>query len=172
MLAFDGPLWVGRDSADANPNHRIDGSVDNVTVYQRALSQSEMLALIGATGIAGSAPVVTVSPTNVNASVGQTAQFSVGVSGTASLSYQWQGRTLNGSGAFTNLVDGGNRWGSGTGSLSLTNVALTDALDVRVVVANVYGSATSTVAQLTVGAAWCWWRGSRLVRPTGWGRSA
>lgn len=77
---------------------------------------------------------MTVSP-------GGTATFTVSVSGTAPLTYQW-------------FFEGTNVLASATNeSLTLTNVQAADAGGYTVVVTNVAGSATSVVATLTVGVA-------------------
>jgi hypothetical protein len=68
---------------------------------------------------------------------GQSAAFSVTASGTAPLNYQW---SIND----TNISRGTNA------SLTLTNIQTTNAGSYTVVVTNIAGSATSSVATLTV----------------------
>lgn len=87
-------------------------------------------------------PAITSQPTNQTVTAGATATFNVSATGTPPLAYQWR---LTG----TNLV------GVTTPSLSLPNVAPSQAGAYSVTVSNVAGQATSSVAQLTV-----------LVRPS------
>ncbi|MCX6874715.1 MAG: immunoglobulin domain-containing protein [Verrucomicrobia bacterium] len=81
-----------------------------------------------------------VSRTNV---IGTTATFIVTATGTPPLSYQWR---RNGA----NLSNDGNISGTGTATLALANVQPADASDYSVVVADAYGSVTSTSATLAV----------------------
>jgi lysophospholipase L1-like esterase len=94
-------------------------------------------------------PLIGIGPTWVPSPVyaGQTASALVTVGGTAPLSYQWKAG-LNGN--YTNLTDGGNISGSTNATLMIASTQFTNALDYIVVVTNLYGSATSSVATLTV----------------------
>ena len=83
-------------------------------------------------------PSITTQPSNQTVAVGQTASFSVGATGTAPLSYQWQRNSSNISGATI---------------ASYTTPAVTvtdDGATFRCVVTNAYGSVTSNAATLTV----------------------
>jgi len=88
-------------------------------------------------------PIITQSPQSATNCVGNTAEFTVGVSGAGTLVYQWQqnGSTLGESGHFS---------GTGTTNLTITPVASGDAANYRCVVSNDGGSITSAVASLTV----------------------
>jgi alpha-mannosidase len=86
-------------------------------------------------------PFINVHPTNQNVTVGQTASFSVTAAGTAPLSYQWQ--RLSGT------------WGNISGATSAIYTTPATALSdngaqFRCVVSNLYGTATSFEATLTV----------------------
>jgi len=76
-------------------------------------------------------------PQNVTNFVGQNASFSVGVSGTAPISYQWR-------------LNGNSIAGATNSSLTLTNVQLSDAGQYSVQATNVAGSDTSSNARLVV----------------------
>lgn len=76
-------------------------------------------------------------PANLTNAVGSTAQFSVTAAGTAPLAYQWR---LNGA----PLLSATNS------TLSLTNVQPAQAGDYTVVITNVAGTVTSSIAALTV----------------------
>jgi hypothetical protein len=93
-------------------------------------------------------PSITTEPVSQSAIAGNTVSFSVGASGTAPLSYQWQAGS---GGAYTNLVNGGNVSGSSSNVLTLTGVTTNWALNYVVIVGNDYGSVTSSpAATLTV----------------------
>ena len=83
------------------------------------------------------APTITSQPQSLTVTNGNSANFTVVVSGTAP-GYQWRFNLTN------NLV------GATSASLVLTNVQATNAGDYTVVVTNAAGSVTSVVAHLTV----------------------
>jgi pectate lyase len=85
-----------------------------------------------------SPPAIQTDTQDQTAFVGQNATFNVLASGTAPLSYQWYYNTNTVLPNATSSI------------LTLTNVQLTNAGGYSVVVTNVYGSVTSSVAQLTV----------------------
>ncbi|HEY1662150.1 MAG TPA: immunoglobulin domain-containing protein [Verrucomicrobiae bacterium] len=88
-------------------------------------------------------PSFTAQPTNLTILSGDNAGFSATASGTAPLSYQWQ---KNG----TNLANGGNLSGATTNVLTLTAVTTANAGNYTLIAANLYGTATSSVAALGV----------------------
>ena len=125
-----------------NLDNGFYGRIDETSVYSRALTAAEILAIDEAASAgkcppAPTAPVINLQPTNQTVNVGSTASISVSASGTPPLSYQW---SLNG----TNLPNGTNA------SLPLTNVQLSQAGSFAVVVTNLYGAITSSNATLTV----------------------
>lgn len=95
------------------------------------------------------APSITQEPGNRNAGVGGTAVFSVNVTGTEPISYQWRKGTTN--------ISAGNLT-STTASLTLSNVQLADAGDYNVVVSNSAGTVTSQNATLTVLTGFAGWQ--------------
>ena len=89
---------------------------------------------------AATKPTIATKPTNATVTVGQTATFIVGATGTAPLSYQW---TKNGSDV-------------GTNSATYTTAATTlmdNGAQIQVTVSNSAGSTPSNVVTLTVNAA-------------------
>ena len=88
-------------------------------------------------------PGITTQPAAQSVALGSNANFSVTASGTPPLGYQWRS---NG----TNLVDGSQVSGSTSPALLLLSVQATNAGGYSVVVTNVVGAVTSTVASLTV----------------------
>jgi len=140
-------FYVNTGSGAATIGARMDaateffnGIVDEVGVYNRALSDAEILALYNA-GAAGKCvtptpPVILTQPTNQVVTVSDDATFTVCAVG-YSLSYQWQ---FNG----TNLP------GATTASLAFTNVQLADGGVYAVAVSNAAGGVVSSNATLTV----------------------
>jgi hypothetical protein len=119
----------------------FDGLIDEVSLYSRGLSQAEIQAIYAA-GSAGKCaavvpPAISTQPTDQTVSVGGSATFRVGASGTAPLSYQWR-------------FNGGALLGQTGTSLLLTNVQLDQAGNYSVVVTNQAGTAVSSNAVLTV----------------------
>ncbi len=85
------------------------------------------------------------------AALGSAANNSVAAYGTLPLSYQWQ-FSANGSN-WKNLADNSRISGSQGSALTINPAQATDAGDYQVVVANSYGSVTSSVAPLVVAGA-------------------
>ena len=92
--------------------------------------------------VVGVAPGVT-APASLTTNATGTAVFSVTGSGTGPLSYQWCKGVAP-------LSDGGKISGSTTAALTLTSVLAADAGSYSVLVTNLFGSVTSSVATLTV----------------------
>jgi hypothetical protein len=132
------PLTIGQSEGLGY----LNGRLDEISVYQRALAGSEIAAIYNA-GSAGKCPppptppFVITQPTNQTVIVGQTASFSVGAGGTAPLSYQWKFGT-------SNLLNATNA------TLTLASVQLTNAGSYSVAIASLYGTTNSASASLTV----------------------
>lgn len=88
-------------------------------------------------------PAITSQPTSQTLVQGSTATFNAAAAGSAPLSYRW---FFNGA----PLTDGGQFSGSGTPSMSISNVQSTNAGSYALVVTNPVGTATSAAAVLTV----------------------
>jgi hypothetical protein len=88
---------------------------------------------------AATAPTITQQPVNATATTGTSATFSVVVSGTTPISYQWR-------------KDGATISGATSASYTITSVQATDAGSYTVVATNTAGSITSSGATLTVSA--------------------
>ena len=133
------PVRIGGD-APAGPYY-FNGMVDEISLYNRALSSNEIAAIYNA-GTSGKcytpvAPTITTQPTNQTVVLGGNATFSVAASGTAPVSYQWQ---FGG----TNILNATNV------SLTLTSVQLSQAGNYSVTVSNIVGLTNSIAATLTV----------------------
>jgi WD40 repeat protein len=92
--------------------------------------------------VAATAPKITTQPSPVSVYTGVTASFMVVATG-GQLAYNWRRWG-------TNIFDEGNVSGSTSSTLILTNVSLANSADFDVVVTNVNGAITSSVASLTV----------------------
>lgn len=146
-------------SADLFGGRRLTGKLDEVGIYNRALSAAEIQAIYVA-GSAGKCPItmpptIFAQPTNQMVVAGGSASFSVLAGGTLPLSYQWR---FNGV-SLTNATNA---------ALTLTNVGTNHAGIYSVWVSNLYGLAISSNAVLTVappppcnpppGGLVSWWR--------------
>src|SRR5437016_3262555 len=110
------------------------GLVDELLLYSRALSPTEVQALAQAAAIP---PIVDSQPANQTVWLGDTALFTVSASGTAPLIYQWRFNGINISGATTS-------------SLLLTNLQLAQSGSYSAQITNSIGSTNSSSAVLTV----------------------
>jgi hypothetical protein len=88
-------------------------------------------------------PLITQQPESVLSCPGGSPTFEIAAGGAPLLGFRWRKNE-------TNLVDVGNVTGSATATLTLLNVTPLDTANYDVVVTNAYGSATSSVATLTV----------------------
>jgi uncharacterized repeat protein (TIGR01451 family) len=105
------------------------GSIDEVVIYNRPLSASEILAAYnsGAGGKCpgGQPPTITFSVTNHTVSLGSTVLFQASASGTAPFSYQWMldGVPISGGTGSTLLVSNVQPSHSGLYSVTVGNAA-------------------------------------------------
>jgi hypothetical protein len=137
-----GDLYLGLRPAGQGAGFRFQGSMDEVSLYDRALSAAEVQAIFQAGGAGKctgpSAPVIVAQPTNQTVAAGADATLALTALGTAPLSYQW---LFHG----TNLVFATNS------VLVITNAQSSNAGPYYAIVTNLYGTATSVVATLTIG---------------------
>jgi PKD repeat protein len=133
----DYPLYFG-SSGLAIWDRKFSGILDEVSLYNRALSSND-IASIYAAGAAGKCkvPVITSQPQSQAVLPGWDANFTVSAAGSPPLAYQW--RHFG-----TNIAIATDSF------LYLTNVQTVDAGNYDVVITNFAGSATSSVAVLTV----------------------
>lgn len=150
LIATFDPTAVQGDLSSTSPlrigNHPTPGVkafyhgvIDEVSLYNRALSSNEIAAIYnaGGAGKCPAPPTILVQPTNQTVAVGGTATFRVSASGTPPLFYQW---SFNGT-----YIPGATN-----ASLTLTNVQPAQAGRYAVWVAISYGSIISSNAVLTV----------------------
>ncbi|MGA2245972.1 MAG: DUF2341 domain-containing protein [Verrucomicrobiota bacterium] len=135
LLASTTPLSIGARQSGNNGNTNYDlqfyGSIDDVAVYNKALSASQVLGHYGQSGIA---PIITGLQPSSNWTTNQGANVivSVSVEGTTPLTYQW-------------LDTLGNPipWATAA-TITLTNVQPSAAGTYTVNVSNPYGGPVST----------------------------
>jgi hypothetical protein len=115
-----------------------NGVLDDVRIYNRALSSNEVAQLYLYTNQALiQAPIITTQPTNVTVNVGDSASFSVTASGVDSLNYQW-------------FKDGTVIANATNATLTLANVQPPRIGNYTVAITNLGGTTTSTVASLSI----------------------
>lgn len=140
------PQW----GDDNYPNYgMLKGSIDDLRLYNRVLSASEIQTLAGGvaatspggtTGTGNNAPVITSQPQAQSVYVGQNATFTVTATGDPTLHYQW---TFNGSNV-----------GTDSPSYTRSNCQLSDTgQSAQVTVSNGVGNQASSAATLTVSTA-------------------
>lgn len=143
--SFAGTTLIGGDSLDNDTGARsFSGTIDDVSVFNRALSRSEILALYAAGSGAASFPVsILVQPESVMLYQGQTAAFTVVAGGPEPLSYQWQFGGVH-------LSDNARISGANTPRLTVRNITAADGGEYTVRVSSGANSASSVPAYLTV----------------------
>jgi hypothetical protein len=148
---------------DENANSYIPGQTSNTLVVPN-ITTSDTYYLTASNNIEGTGyltnsvqvsvtvydgmPHVTSDVTNpFYALPGQTAKNAAMVYGALPLAYQWQFYSATG---WANLADNGRISGSLTSALTIGNVQGTDPGNYQLVITNIYGATTSSVATLIV----------------------
>ena len=131
------PLYFGT-SGQGSWDHKLNGMLDEVSLYNRALASSEVAAIYAA-GAAGKCRVaaVTVRPQNQTASAGSSVSFAANALGPVR-SYQWVFNQ-------TNVLAGATN-----SALSLTNLKLSQSGDYSVIASNLAGVVLSDSVSLQV----------------------
>jgi hypothetical protein len=112
----------------------FNGAIDDVRIYNRALSSNEVAQLFAIETVS---PKITAQPTNVTVNIGDTVSFSVSATGIAPLNYQW-------------LKDGIFLPNATNSTLTFTNVQPPLIGDYMVAVSDTNGSVTSSSASLSI----------------------
>ncbi len=147
-MAWNGPEYLGTDPGGANGTRNFNGLLDEVGIFNKALTADQVLGLYGAgLNVAAIAPQITAQPLPQTVAATTTAHFTVAALGTAPLAYQWQFQS-GGAGAYVNLSDVGNISGSTTPALAVANTSGADVGNYRVAVTNIMGAVTSSPAAL------------------------
>lgn len=146
-----GTTWLGGDP-NGGVNSIFTGSIGEVAVFGSALSDGQVLNLYFTALGGGVAPAISQQPvaisglSAVSTFVGQTVTLSAYGLGYPVPGYQWQGGTGD---VFHNLVNDSHLSGANSSTLTI-KTTLADALNYQLVLTNVYGSATSSVATLSL----------------------
>ena len=138
-----GTNYIGTDPYSL-PNRNFDGSIADVAIFNTNLSSNQLNSIFTAAFVNPTGPpYIFGQPSPATVYEGSTANFTVTASSVAPMGYNWRR-------GGTNLVDQGNISGSTNATLNIANVQRADATNYAVVVANSYGSVTSSVVALTV----------------------
>ena len=133
------PLSIGSEGDGAGVH--FQGIIDEVSLYNRALSAAEIEAIYLAdqAGKCREArpPTILTQPRNLAAVVGGSATMSVAAIGSAPLGYQW-------------FFEGAALSGATGADLQMVNLQFNQSGAYQVVVSNVVGAVTSEVATVTV----------------------
>jgi hypothetical protein len=144
MQTFAGPSEIGNDAYDSTGGTRtFEGLIDEVTVFNQALSASQIAALY----TAGSGALVPITiaeqPQGTAAYASNSVQFTVDASGSGPIYYQWELNGINIAGATTSV-------------LNITNVQSINAGTYTVVISNsISTNVTDGTATLAVGEVNC-----------------
>jgi hypothetical protein len=137
------PLFFGT-SGQSYWDHKFNGNLDEVSLYNRALSANEIAAIYTAGSAAKcKGPRMVSQPQSQTVLVGANTSFTVTATGQTPLSYRWRKND-------SDLSDGGNVYGASSPVLTLMNVQTYDAGNYLVVATNPSGAVTSAVATLVV----------------------
>ncbi len=131
------PLRFGGGATEGNGNYFFEGDVDEAAIYNKALSEDQILTHYVAGLPLATPPAITSQPSPQFGLLGATVKFSVGASGGQPLSYQWKFNEVN-------LSNGTNS------ILTLSNLTSANVGKYAVVVSNAGGSITSSNALLSI----------------------
>jgi hypothetical protein len=139
VQTFAGTTMIGLDVSGGEAARTFNGTIDEVAIFDRALTSSDINALYAA-GIGNILPLpvdITLQPTNQDLYWGERLQLNAAVSGATPITNQWYKGGIAIPGA-TNV------------SYLNPGVRPSDAGDYTLVSANVANSVTSSVAHVTV----------------------
>lgn len=146
--SFADTIYIGTDPQGSPGSHNFNGDIDEVAAFNRSLSGTELQNLyFAARGISGFPPRITRQPLSQELFPGATAHFVTTVDGSQPLTFQWQGRS---GGVYTNLTNAGNVSGANASLMAVGNVSAGNAGDYILVVTNVAGAVTSSVASVAI----------------------
>jgi hypothetical protein len=122
--------------------------VTNVVLKWIGGSATSRAVVFAVSGTAGAvAPLFTTQPLSFGTYEGSNVVFAATVAGTPPFGYRWQ---FESNGAFADLEDNSRFSGATTTNLAIAGITLQNAGRYRLVTSNSVGSATSTVATVTV----------------------
>jgi len=121
----------------------VQATDTNTTLQFGSANPPNGFGLDDVTVVALSPPAFISQPTNLTSVAGSAAVFAATASGFAPLTYQWYKDGIS-------LANGSGVSGATTANLTLAGVTTNQAANYSLVVTNLYGAATSSVATLTV----------------------
>jgi hypothetical protein len=130
----------------ATAGNFFTGNIDEVAIFNRALSIGELSTLYAAAiGVSALPPQITIQPfpTTNFLYAGRTARLSVTVAGSSPLSYQWRNNGVP-------LSNGGNISGATSANLVISNLSSVNIGIYDVVITNAAGAVTSIAVSLGV----------------------
>jgi hypothetical protein len=138
-----GTTWIGDDQGASARS--FSGEIADVAVFNKALTSDQVLQEFSkAAGLSTVAASIAQQPQSLGAYAGKTVSFTAsGINGTSPITYQWQ---FDGA----NLNNGGDISGATTASLTISNVAATNAGTYQLLVMNPVGTTFSSNATLLV----------------------
>ncbi|HEY6226866.1 MAG TPA: LamG-like jellyroll fold domain-containing protein, partial [Verrucomicrobiae bacterium] len=134
---------IGIDGTDTT--RMFNGKIDEVAMFNRALSFDEVAALYAAaTGTAQNpAPIIAQQPVGATRYAGASVQLRAAATGVGNVTYQWKKGGAN-------VVDNTRISGATTDTLTITGLTAGDAGDYTLVVTDPNGSTTTDVATVNV----------------------
>ena len=126
------PLYIGSGGLGGDP---WNGAIDDVRIYNRALSSNDVAALYQSEVPPPTPPAITQNPTDVVATALSPVEFTAAAYSFYPFTYQWQ---LNG----TNLLYATNS------TLSILSARQSNVGQYTLIASNAYGSVTSSAATL------------------------
>jgi len=141
ILAQPLPMTIGarKSSGTAEYDHQWNGVIDDVAIYNTALTASQVLTHYFA---GQQPPQISMQPTNTTWAQNSPVTFYAGAYGPGTIGYQWY--LSDGTAPLTLLS------GQTSSNLTFTTTAGQNGNFYQLVVTNNYGAVTSAVAQLTV----------------------
>jgi hypothetical protein len=140
-------LRIGTNFQNNSAMHFFSGQLDDITIWNRALTQQEITTLYQSQSCTLS---ITYQPSNQNTTTGNNTNFHIGVTNTctSSTNYQWQTNTGFG---WQTLQNAGQYTGVNTATLNVSNVGSTNTNQLfRCIVSAGNLTDTTQTATLTV----------------------
>ena len=141
--SFNGVYTITFAAGSADQTLTVTITMTNVNAYDTSYAN----VTLEAATMAGSEPNFVTPLASSTNWVGLNQQFSVTPDGAPPFYYQWWKES---GGAYVPLSDGGQISGSMSNTLTINNLVFANATNYYVVVTNVYGAVTSSVASLAI----------------------
>jgi hypothetical protein len=142
LQTFSGTTYIGLDTDVGEPDRTFNGRIDDVAIFNRSLSQTEVEAIYaGGVGKLNGAPVeILDEPKDQSLVIGEPLRLVVNVAGTLPISFQWYKSDVMIPGAQSN-------------EYTVSQVTTNDVGGYYLVASNQVNVVTSLVAQVTVSGA-------------------